>query len=376
MIKICCKFKRIHKKNVEVIIIFIFFLSYYLFFLSLEKCSDGEATCCTKYQWMKKKLIEEIISCNLTIILLELIIIKKVSKFHLIHFVTVFILFYFYSNGIDFDNHGFYNIKYFFIIITFFLFVLFILNSLLSLKKKKMILIYILMSFIIAYYLKDIIYNFSNCNDWAKGLNNTSIDNDINKYGCIIKIPKYCFYKIGKVFLDKDRFSSCNKPKYDPRKRIIKNSRSSFINKNTLHIGFPLTNKNQTFFYDMNPKIYQQYFYEGFIDMNNLTLLKILNGNKPEVSVDFSKSENGILKINLNFNKTLSENRKKLEKSTKPLANNLFILYLDSVSRASSIRQLKKTLKFFERFMLFKGNRNEKFPNENFHSFQFFKYCR
>ena len=362
------------KKNVEMIIIFIFLLSYYFFFLSLEKCLDGESICCMKFQWMKKKLIEEIISCLLTIILLELIILKKTSKLHLIHFVTVFSLFYFYSNGIDFDNHGFYNIKYFFIIITFSLFVLLIFNCLLSLKKKKMVLIYILMSFIIAYSLKDIIYYYSNCNDWAKGLNNTSIDNDINKYGCIIKIPKYCLYKIGRFFLDKDRFSSCNKRKYNPKKQILKYSRSSFINKNTLHIGFPITNKNQTFFRDMDPKIYRQYFFEGFIDMNNLTLLKLLNGNKPEVSVDFSKTENGILNINLNFNKTLSENRKKLEKSTKPLANNLFILYLDSVSRASSIRQLKKTLKFFERFMPFKGNRNEKFPNENFHSFQFFKY--
>ena len=31
--------------------------------------------------------------------------------------------------------------------------------------------------------------------DWEKGLNNTDIDNNKNKYGCLIKIPKSCTYK-------------------------------------------------------------------------------------------------------------------------------------------------------------------------------------
>ena len=50
------------------------------------------------------------------------------------------------------------------------------------------------------------------------------------------------------------------------------------------------------------------------------------------------------------------------------------ILYFDSVARSTGIRQLKKTLKFFEEFMPYKGKFNKKYPSENFHSFQFFKY--
>ena len=50
------------------------------------------------------------------------------------------------------------------------------------------------------------------------------------------------------------------------------------------------------------------------------------------------------------------------------------IIYLDSVSRANSIRQLKKTMNFFEKFMSYKGGFHERYPTENFHSFQFFKY--
>ena len=80
------------------------------------------------------------------------------------------------------------------------------------------------------------------------------------------------------------------------------------------------------------------------------------------------------MNINLNFNKSLSNKKKEKENYVKPYSNNIMILYIDSVSRANSIRQLKKTLKFFEKFMFYKGNNNKKYPSENYHSFQFFKY--
>ena len=50
------------------------------------------------------------------------------------------------------------------------------------------------------------------------------------------------------------------------------------------------------------------------------------------------------------------------------------MLYVDSVSRVNGLRQLKKTVKFFENFMSYKGHAHKKYPNENFHAFQFFKY--
>ena len=53
---------------------------------------------------------------------------------------------------------------------------------------------------------------------------------------------------------------------------------------------------------------------------------------------------------------------------------NVLIIYLDSVSRQNAIRELKKTLKFFEKFMPFQGGFNDKYPNENYHSFEFFKF--
>jgi len=57
-----------------------------------------------------------------------------------------------------------------------------------------------------------------------------------------------------------------------------------------------------------------------------------------------------------------------------PYSENILSLYIDSVSRANSLRQLKKTTKFIENFMSYKGNNNKEDQSQKFHSFQFFKY--
>ena len=270
----------------NLFIIALFILSYYLFFLSLEKCFDGEAICCMKFKWMKKKVIQELFSCFLSIILLELIIIKKISWFHSIHFTFVFIFFYSYSHGIYFDDHGLYNIKYFFVILIF---------------------------FIISF--------------------NTYLENNIKKNECRIRIPKYCFYKIGKYFLDR---TPCSKTSHNSRLHIIKNSKSPFINKNTIHFGFPLTNHENKFLYKMNGITFKKLYCNEIIDMNNLTLLNSLNDSKPEVSVDFSKNETGVFNVNINFNRTLSDERKNLENLTNPYSNNiLYNSYNYFISRFS-----------------------------------------
>jgi hypothetical protein len=61
------------------------------------------------------------------------------------------------------------------------------------------------------------------------------------------------------------------------------------------------------------------------------------------------------MKINLNYNKTLSKERKLLEQNIIPYLNNIVILYIDSVSKVNSLRYLKKTLNFFEKFMPYDG---------------------
>ena len=362
-----------NKYRFKSLFIFIFFFtSYYLFFLSLEGCFEGEDFCCMKWKWMKIKIVEELLSCFIMIILFELMILNKLDKLHLIHIVVVFTSFYIYSHGIEFDDHGHFNIKYYFVILGAILIILIFSKFLLSIKKKGIIILYICIIIISLYLLKNLTYNYIDCKEWIKGLNKTFLDNNKEKYGCQIKIPKWCPFKLGKYLFDGNKI--CKNIQSDPRSYLIENSKSPYINKNTFHVGYPLVNKNENLFPSRNFTSLKKYFLNNLIDMNNETILKSLNDQKPEISVDFSKNKFGNMNINVNFNKTLSDERKKLEKFTNPYSKNIMVLYFDSVSRAYSIRQLRKTLKFFEKFMPYKGNYHPKYSSENFHSFQFFKY--
>ena len=77
------------------------------------------------------------------VILFLLKIFKKISKLHLMNFILVF-FFYKYNYGLNFDDHAYYNIKYYFIIsITILLF----LHSikylyLLRIKKQFLFILY------------------------------------------------------------------------------------------------------------------------------------------------------------------------------------------------------------------------------------------
>ena len=366
---------RIKKRNKFALI--LFFFSYHLFFLSLEKCFEGEDRCCKKWKWIKKKLIQEAISCIIISTLFELIILKIISVFHILHFIIVFLCFYRYSHGILFEDHGDYNFFGFYIIFLSFLAIMLPFNLLFYSKNKKSLIFYIVLLLFILYFIYLMVINkYIKCDDWDKGLNNTYIDNNIEKYGCQIQIPKDCPYKIGHYFLDKTKLFGlkCLNLTEKTKDNLIKASKSPYINNNTKIFGYPLMNNDKIWLESDSNTQLAKHFLNNLIDIENITQMNDMKINKTEIKVDFSDNPYGELIINLNFNETLSKERKKLEQFTKPYSNNIIIIYLDSVSRALSLRQLKKTLKFFEKFMSYKGNKNPKFSSENFHSFQFFKY--
>ena len=218
-----------------------------------------------------------------------------------------------------------------------------------------------------------------NCKDWPKGLNNSYIDNNEYIHGCVIKFPIFCPYKLGKYIFDFTRWKNikCGENNKDTKKVLLKFSKFSYINKHTKKIGFPLINKSPELLLNFNERnnFMLKFVKENLVDMDNKKLVnKIYKKNMPEYIVDYTKNHFGEIKIILNYNETLSKERKKLEKNSSPYSKNIIILFIDSVSRAYSIRQLKKTLKFFEKFMTFNGGYNKKYPSEKFHSFQFFKY--
>ena len=368
----------------KIILLLLIFLNYYLYYLSLEKCLKGFDVCAQKTKWILKKLTQVFTSYFITSLLFELMILNKISIFHLFHIIIVILYFYNYSHGLDFHDHGYFNFIGGVTIVFLILLVLLPFNGFVFLIKKKnkiYISIYIgflIIIFIIYLYISD---SYMNCNDWEKGLNNTIIDNNIKIHGCRISIPKFCPYKLGKYVFDLTRWKGvkCYKNKENTKKRLLKFTVKPYININTKRIGFPLVNKNKKLLQDFielkNP--IRTFIKQNLVDMDNIKLVeKIYKENKPELIVDYTKNPYGEIIIDLKFNKTLSEERKKIEKNVKirPYAKNIILLYIDSVSRAYSVRQLKKTLKFIEQFMPYKGKYNKHYKSENFHSFQFLKY--
>jgi len=354
--------------------LFIFIISYILYYLSLEKCFDGEELCGNNMKWIYTKVFELILSCELISLLIATIIFKLVSKFHLIHLFSTFTLFYHYSHNFYFFDHGMYNFGFFIIQFTLNLIVILFIKLIIWLFKikNKIIINKTILSVVLF-----IIYNLNipnfNCDDWEKGLNNTSIDNSDKKYGCKIKYPTYCEYKVLSKYQDLTKIFGidCSHKNPNSKKKFLQFSNSPYITKRTKKFGFPYTNKGFFGYNDnLEYKVLKKYVVDNVFDVDK----NFNNFSEPEIIVDFSKDPSGAMIIDLKYNDSLSQERKKLENINNPYSNNILLLFFDSVSRVASLTQLNKTLKFVEKFMSYEGGYNDKYPEEKFHSFQFFKY--
>ena len=362
----------------ELIGLFGFLLAYLYYYLSLEACMKGEAICSILVQWQLTKVYEELKSCFIMVLNLQLIFYKLITKLHLLHFLLVFFAFYRYSHGNNFEDHGYYNFIYFFIIITLIIIIIIPLNFFFSViekgKNMRYLFITILSLIFVIYSGYFFIYvNGLNCDDWGNGLNETSIINNNSLYGCQIQFPKKCSYKLFYFFQDFTKImrKNCSRQiKKNQKENLIKNSYSPFITKTTNRFGYPLSNKDPACVNALKHN-----FLSNLVDMDNKQILDKYFKNKiPEVVVDFAGGTQGKIEINVHYDKNLSKKRKHLEKNSEPLANNVLVIFIDSVSRQNAIREFKKTLEFFKKFMPYKGGKNERYPNENYHSFEFLKY--
>ena len=372
--------QKLNKKKIKLFINnysagFIYAISYIIYLFSLEGCFKGDDICGNNMKWIYIKLTQIIISSEIIVYLIVRILFYKSPKIHLIHLVIVFLLFYQYSHNYYFYDHGMYNIIVFIFVLIINLFVLLLLKTIIIIFKIKNKINIVLKLFIII--ILYIIYNYKipnfYCDDWVKGLNNTSIDNDDEKYGCKIKTPKYCQYKLFSSIQDYTKILgiNCRIAKSNSKKNLLKKTKSDFISKKTKKFGFPYTNKGLIACLDgLDTEILKEFTFTNIFDMEK----KHDMFGEPEIIVDFSKDPLGELILDVKYNDTLSKERKKLENKNIPYSNNIIMIYIDSISRACSMRQLNKTLTFFEKFISFKGGFNEKYPDENFHSFQFFKY--
>ena len=119
----------------------------------------------------------------------------------------------------------------------------------------------------------------------------------------------------------------------------MEKSKSPYLNKNKTikYIGYPILNKAPPYFLDFpdnSNNILREYFLGNLVDMENKEILEnVFKNQTPEIQIDFTNTSLGNMIINLNYNKTLSEERKNKEQNTIPYSNNILSLYIDSVSR-------------------------------------------
>ena len=296
----CKKSNKILKINVYKYSIYILYIvAYLLYFLSLESCLDGEELCGNNMKWIYTKVSELIISCELISFLIASIIFNHSSKFNFIHILSVYAFFFNYSHDFYFTNHGMYNIIVFSLLLFLNIIIIMFLKLLIHLFTFNNKLIIFKSIFITLLF---IIYNFQIpdivCDDWEKGLNNTSIDDNKEIYGCKIERPKYCEYKIFSPYQDFTKMLgiNCSFKQSNYRKIILEKSNSPYITKNTTKFGFPPTNNGLIATIDgLDNKILKEFVSDNIFDIDN----NWNNFSEPEIIVDFSTDPLGELKINL-----------------------------------------------------------------------------
>ena len=259
-------------------------------------------------------------SALLTTLALFFIEFKICQKYQLFIIIIRYLLFFIMHTGQNLDAHGTYNTLVFLIFIVIGQFILLIIYGFKRIyQKRKAIAISIILS-IVAFSI--IIYTTKiedkvKCKNWEYGLNNTKIDNDKTKYPCkFIKPNNKCFLNFLGPYFDFSKGRTCLKRSENDKNKLKAASTSKYINKETKRIGFPITTHRINFNLNkqQNAKNLYKEVMDNLVDMDNAEQLELLGKKeKPEVVLDFTKNEYGEVDININFDKELSKERKKLE---------------------------------------------------------------
>ena len=367
-IKKCCKCDKIN-----LICFILFILSFILYLHSLKGCFENEYECLTKKKIKEYYIlgIETLFSSFFFSILLFISIILKIFKlfFYFIPFIIVFIL----TQGNDLKNHGTFNMIGFFLFLFFFLVIMFILYILLLKiysKQYKLTFIYILFICLLI-LIFSIIHSYS-CKNFDKGLGNIKIINNKNEDLCYFIKPKKCDIPLLDWILSSSIFLNNCKGKSNDKQSFTK------MLKKMYKVKFDL-NKNEFYF----PNTENFTFKDSLLNIFNKCVLKNITTKKidktnDQVSIKFNKNK-GNININLNYNETLVNERRKIAKLNSVKYENIFFIYIDSLSRQNFQRKLKKTSKLLNYLIM---NNNQKFNLEqyekynftNINSYQFLKY--
>jgi archaellin len=226
-------------------------------------------------------------------------------------------------------------------------------------------------------------FNYYSCINWAKGLNDTYIDNTSKDYPCLINIPKghSCYLdEIGKYFDFSLKFRpTCldNELLESQRKYFLKSIQNYNIKYYNIskknYFGYPITNNDKFNIKEFgtvlskDKKNLEEELHKNIILMDLYIKNKTKyypNETKPEVYVKFNKGR-GKIKIIVQKNKTLiKEREKKLGYyNNKLMFKNVIVLFFDTKSRAHFFRKFPKTISFLNKFSRYDTNLKKKINN-------------
>jgi len=188
----------------------------------------------------------------------------------------------------------------------------------------------------------------NSCDHWTTGLGGEKMLAEPGT--CRIDQPAVCPYEVTDGWFDLSRLKTCSafKPDADVLQKYYGDAPV---------IGFPRTEK----FTDDERWPLQNTMLDRVVPLSSMNDPA---GADLEIFVDKSSEKHPQLKINVKKNETLIKEREEVKSDT--LVKNVLVIYIDALSRVNALRQLKKTMGWFNQHM------NQQSPDAE--AFQFFKY--
>ena len=342
----------------------LFICSLIFYYRSLKGCSGDLLNCAGKHQlsFYIKRGYDLLISICLLSISLLFQIIYNISKGIFLIYIIIYTIIFYYNQGTDFFTHGTYNCLFFiflFPIMFIYIYLFYLFGYYIYFRKNKNI-----FYFSILIFIHIIIYSYMfKCDEFDIGLGGIKIDNDPNSNACKIIKPQKCglnkldgLFDVSKLFI-KNNCSGINNKQSIFEKYLRKKK------KNQKRYSFPRTE------YLKIKKTYNSL--ERYVE-KNIEVIKSNNTKDKEIFINFDDNGKGEIEINLKKNLSLIKSRSELYKNNSVNFNNVYIIYIDGVSRNHFLRKLKKTSKLIEKMLYLNKNKEKKY--QKFNSFQFLKY--
>ena len=397
------KFETLVSKYVPIL--YLMFISFYLYKKSLKGCELEESVCLEAENIQKfYKYGYKLFLCSLIVgFILLLIFYNLISIFVQIPFISVYAYYFYTYQGVDLRNHGIYN-SILLTIVSFFVFLgyLYIFKLLKFLYKHRiknfvLLLLSLISPLLVIYFF----YIQIECNNFYRGLNGLEISQNENEDGCYFPKPKFCTIKIFDNLFDLSKIVYLikkgippipylsnyfyNKDLYcinkDNSKEIFYEyaNRKKRLDKFGLNLSYPDTSifdfkkhaKVGTFHYKVFNRIYD---YDKRLKKYNNTLDRKKRAN-PEIVVHFNnETDKGTLTMELRQDKKMIYKRRKLAAKFKVRYDNILFIFIDAVSKNHFRRKFPLTSGLLSKYLITDINDDEKNNLNNISAYQFLKY--